>query len=365
MDDPCHILGIDVGSVSLSVALIGLKREILITAYRFHHGDIRGTLREALNGFHLEGICRVAATSSTPSILRASRRYDNRVAIMEAARHFHRDIGSILIVGGEAFGLIGFDGNGRYRSFRTNTSCAAGTGSFLDQQARRLNLESTEALSERAYSNTGSVPKIASRCAVFAKTDLVHAQQEGYSLEEICDGLCHGLARNIVDTLCMDRDACAPIIFTGGVSRNRAVVRHIESMTGKDVFVDESGMYGAIGAAFLLAGKGHEEDFMAVRSADDLLFRGTTRKKYFHNPLELTLSHYPEFGGVETYEYAVAHIPFSQPVEVDIYEVLEPGSCLEVYLGVDIGSTSTKAVLLADGGRVLAGFYTGTAGRPV
>ena len=364
-DDRCRILGIDIGSVSLSVAEISLNREILKTAYRSHHGDIRGTLREALNGFDLGGICRVAATSSTPSILRASRRFDNRVAIMEAARHFHQDIGSILIVGAEAFGLIGFDRHGRYRSFRTNTSCAAGTGSFLDQQARRLNLESADALSERACSNTGAVPKIASRCAVFAKTDLVHAQQEGYSLEQICDGLCYGLAKNIVDTLCMDRDAHAPIIFTGGVSRNRAVVKHIESMTGKKVLVDESGMYGAIGAAFLFATEEHKKDFMTIKSPDDLLFNETLRKKYFHDPLELTLSHYPDFGGVESYEYTVTGTPFSHPVEVDIYEGLEPASDHEVYLGVDIGSTSTKAVLLDESGRVLAGFYTVTAGRPV
>jgi predicted CoA-substrate-specific enzyme activase len=364
-DSRSRILGIDIGSVSLSVAEIGRKREILNTIYRFHRGDIRGALREALNGFDLRGNCKVAATSSSPSILRANRRYDNRVAVMEAARHFHHDIGSILIVGGEAFGLIGFHENGRYRSFRTNTSCAAGTGSFLDQQARRLNLDHAAALSERACSNRGSVPKIASRCAVFSKTDLVHAQQEGYSLEQICDGLCYGLAKNIVDTLRMDRDAAAPILFTGGVSRNRAVVRHIESMTGKEVLVDDSGMYGAVGAAFLLAGEEHEADFVDVRSADDLLLRETPRKKFFHDPLELTLSHYPEFGGIETYEYPVTGVPCSHPVEVDIYEVLEPESDCPVFLGVDIGSTSTKAVLLDEGGRVLAGFYTATAGRPV
>jgi activator of 2-hydroxyglutaryl-CoA dehydratase len=148
MNPGCRILGIDIGSVSLSLAEVSLKREILKTAYRFHHGDIRGTLREALDAFDLGGVCTVAATTSTPSILRVSRRYDNRLAIMEAARHFYQDIGSILVVGGEAFGLIGFDEKGRYRSFRTNTSCAAGTGSFLDQQARRLNLDGAGALSE-------------------------------------------------------------------------------------------------------------------------------------------------------------------------------------------------------------------------
>ena len=78
----------------------------------------------------------IAAISSNPSIIRAGRRYDNRLAIIAATQHFHEKIGAIL--GGEAFSLTGFDRDGRYRSFRTNTSCAAGTGSFLDQQARRL-----------------------------------------------------------------------------------------------------------------------------------------------------------------------------------------------------------------------------------
>ncbi|MBN2123965.1 MAG: CoA activase [Deltaproteobacteria bacterium] len=365
MDDSFRILGIDVGSVSLSVAEISLKRDICKTAYRFHHGDIRETLRKTLEDFDLGRIRGVAATSSTPSLLRADGRYDNRVAIMEAARHFHRQIGAILVVGGEAFGLIGFDERGNYRSYRTNTSCAAGTGSFLDQQARRLGLESTEALSENAFSNRGKVPKIASRCAVFAKTDLVHAQQEGYDLEQICDGLCYGLAKNIVDTLSMDREVREPILFTGGVSKNRAVVRHIEAVVGKQVLVDETGMYGAIGAAFLFAGEGAGEQVAPIGSAEDLLVRETIQKKYFHDPLELTLSPYPEFGGIETYEYMPPDVPFPYPVEVDIYEALEPGSEYEVYLGVDIGSTSTKAVLMEECGRVLAGVYTCTAGRPV
>ena len=104
-------------------------------------------------------------------------------------------------------------------------------------------------MSERAFSNQGAIPKIASRCAVFAKTDLVHAQQEGYSLDQICDGLCYGLAKNIADTLSMDRELNTPVIFTGGVSKNKAVVYHLQSITGKDILVDETGIFGAIGAA--------------------------------------------------------------------------------------------------------------------
>ena len=118
---------------------------------------------------------------------------------------------SILNVGGEKFSLIRFDKDGHYQSLRSNTSCAAGTGGFLDQQAKRLSLKDSAELSKKALANTGETPKIASRCSVFAKTDIIHRQQEGYSLEEICDGLCRGLANNISDTLNLSEEGLSPI----------------------------------------------------------------------------------------------------------------------------------------------------------
>jgi len=365
MDPHAVLLGIDIGSVSISLAAINSVGDLCQTAYQFHHGDIAATFRKMMSAFDPKQISGIAATSSTPSMIKATRQYDNRVAIMAAAHHFHPRMGGILIVGGQAFGLIGFDEQGRYHSFRTNSSCATGTGSFLDQQARRLNLQSAEVLSNKALDNKGSIPKIAARCAVFAKTDLVHAQQEGYSLEQICDGLCYGLAKNIVDRLALDRDPFSPIIFTGGVSRSRAVVQHITSIIQKEIIVDPTGVYGALGAAFLLFDEWRENDTVGFRSVTDMLRPGTVQKKYGHAPLTLTLSNYPDFGGDEAYDYVSADAGGSYPVEVDIYDPLIPPNGWEVFLGMDIGSTSTKAVLLNADGRIMAGFYTSTAGRPV
>lgn len=157
-NDPFVFLGIDIGSVSISVAEVNTERKILKTAYQFHHGSIEETFTKIMKAFDLKEIYGLAATSSTPSIIKAEQRYDNRVAIIEATRHFHQKIGAIPVVGGEAFGLIGFDETGRYRSFKTNTACAAGTGSFLDQLAQRLNLENAQALGEKALNNHESVP---------------------------------------------------------------------------------------------------------------------------------------------------------------------------------------------------------------
>ncbi len=361
-----HILGIDIGSVSISIAEINPLKEVVNFAYEFHHGNITETLKKLLGRFDLSVICGIASTSSTPEIIAVNSRYDNRISIIAAAKHFHEKVGSILIVGGERFGLISFDEDGSYKNFKSNTLCAAGTGSFLDQQAKRLNLSGIEELSDIAFNNKGVIPKIATRCAVFAKTDLVHAQQEGYSLEEICDGLCHGLAKNIVDTLMKGQQTIPPVIFTGGVSRNRAVARHIQSIIGMNVIADEmSWLYGAIGAGLNLMEEPHLLNRAALISHDDMILHKPLEKKHYYEPLSLKLSDYPDFTSVHKYEYANLDANDLYTVEVDIYKDLVPGELYEVSLGIDIGSTSTKAILVNRERKALAGFYTRTAGRPV
>jgi activator of 2-hydroxyglutaryl-CoA dehydratase len=361
-----NILGVDIGSVSISVVGINREKEIVQTAYEFHHGNITDCLKKILTEFDLSRIRGIASTSSTPSIIKVDGQYDNRVSVIEAARHFHPGAGAILIVGGERFGLIRFDDEGSYRNFKSNTPCAAGTGSFLDQQAKRLDLSGIGELSERAFSNTGIIPKIATRCAVFAKTDLMHAQQEGYSLEEICDGLCHGLAKNIADTLMKGETLRSPVLFVGGVSKNRAVTGHLQSIIGKDIITDElSCSYGAIGAGFSLMDDVHLMGRTETKSVEEMLIHRPPDKSYHYDPLRLKLSDYPDFSSMKKYECRAFDRESPYPVEVDLYEDLMTADTHEVYLGIDIGSTSTKAVLIDRERKVLAGFYTRTSGRPV
>lgn len=360
-----NILGVDIGSVSISLAEITPDKQIWKTSYEFHHGMIREALSHMLEKYDLTGICGIAATSSTPLLIKVNQQYDNRIAVMKACDHFHGPVQAILIVGGEKFGLIRFDDKGNYRDFKANTSCAAGTGSFLDQQAGRLGLKNTEALSELAFTNTGAVPLIASRCAVFAKTDLVHAQQEGFALSQICDGLCSGLAKNIVDTLFAGESFQGKIVFTGGVAKNRSVVRHISSLIDQGVVVGES-FYGAAGAALHLLDELLLKDRIRLSSVADVLIPKKSGKKWFYPPLKFQNTSYPDFSGMESFEYVPSDIQtgFSGRVEIDLYENLN-NTCQEAYLGMDIGSTSTKAVLIRRDKTVLAGFYTRTAGRPV
>ncbi|MGI6398349.1 MAG: acyl-CoA dehydratase activase [Desulfomonilia bacterium] len=359
------VIGIDAGSVSVGLAVLGPGGEIAAIDYRIHRGRIRETLAEMLGSIDLQGEFIVAVTSSTPFLVRFSERVDNQVAVISAARRLHPGVRSILQVGAEKFSLILLDSNGNYISSRTNTSCAAGTGSFLDQQAVRLSLESTQELSRLALENRGQVPMIASRCAVFAKTDIIHAQQEGYSLSEICDGLCRGLARNIADTLFAGRDIQGPVVFCGGVSKNKAVQKHIGDIVGREFVVDGySHVYGALGAAIRLLERAEEPAVSFVRTEDLILPREESRA-YAFDGLCLAGSSYPDFSSHEHYDYRVRTRTVPDTVEVDVYEDLSGIESAGVYLGIDIGSTSTKAVLMDGSKTVLAGLYTRTAGRPV
>jgi activator of 2-hydroxyglutaryl-CoA dehydratase len=148
-----HIVGIDIGSVAISLVVIDKKGEISHSSYQFHSGAISETLRLMLSNVDISRIGGIAMTLSGPEVLSNAHRYDTQIAIIAAVKNYHREVGSILFIGGENFGLITFNDQGDYERYRSNSSCAAGTGSFLDQQAKRLNLKSIEMLSNVAFCN--------------------------------------------------------------------------------------------------------------------------------------------------------------------------------------------------------------------
>jgi predicted CoA-substrate-specific enzyme activase len=364
------VLGIDMGSVSIGLVHLTTDKCILKTAYAFHGGNVAETLLRLISDFNLSQPLWVAAAAGAPGTLRTTARFNDQICCIAAARHFNPDVRAILNVGGEKFHLIRLGEDGGYCGSRGSTSCAAGTGAFLDQQARRLNLSGSAELSRQALMNSGPRPRIASRCAVFAKTDLIHAQQEGFGLEAICDGLCHGLARNIVDTVLGGPAAPPWLLFCGGVALNRAVRRHLEAIAkARTVVPDQPQLFGALGAGLsfidtCLESGARQPATMPMTAPGDLFQSIRRKKRYTYPPLTLTRSRYPAFDSLEQYRYPEDIAPEDgTAVEVDRYGTF--GIRQPVYLGVDIGSTSTKAILLAPDRTVLAGFYTRTTGRPL
>jgi activator of 2-hydroxyglutaryl-CoA dehydratase len=147
-----------------------------------------------------------------------------------------------------------------------NTVCAAGTGSFLDHQASRLNM-SIEELSRQAL--LGNTPvHIAGRCTVFAESDMVHKQQTGHRVEDIIYGLCQALVRNYLSDVGSGKDIQPPVVFQGGVAFNRGIIRALGDELGTEIIVPpHHEVMGAIGAALLV----HENTAV---SRDGSRFRG-------------------------------------------------------------------------------------------
>lgn len=373
-DPQTSILGIDIGSVTISLVQMNLEGKILSTRYLFHKGQVREHLAEAGKDIDLASVKRIACCTSSWMDTSSVVMYNPQLAAIRAVKTLSPESKSLLYVGAEKFMVIRFDESGAFESVKSNSSCAAGTGSFLDQQAFRLNLSGIEELCETALRNNGPVPEIASRCSVFAKTDLIHAQQRGFSLESICDSLCKGLAKNIVDTLFNQEPPSPPLFFAGGVSLNAAVIKHLEALLGIPLQRHPwSHLAGALGAASLWLDEFRTSsekeqsipDNLLLSSLDDILLPEEEGKSCFHPPLKLTFSDYPDFTNEESWHFRSKAGTHPVDVQVDLYQPLSRRNTIETFLGIDIGSTSTKAILVNHEAKPVAGFYTYTSGKPI
>ncbi len=359
------LLGIDIGSVTISFVLMDMSGRILKTLYLAHKGKLREWLRSATHELDLSNLTGIAACASPVFNTGLITSFNTQLALIRATKILCNEARSLLYIGAEKFSLIRFDDKGNFESVRSNSSCAAGTGSFLDQQAFRLNLSGIEELSEVALRNKGPIPEIASRCSVFAKTDLIHAQQRGFSLEAICDSLCRGLAVNVVDTLFKQADPSLPLFFAGGVSKNAAVIRHLEDLLNTRFILNEySCCLGAAGACYLWLQDKQHPAMKKISSLDEILLPDDQEKNYFYPPLEIKLSGYPDFISEASWKFKPSFVAHTADVLVDQYVPLVKGSNYKSLLGIDIGSTSTKAILTNTDHSPLAGFYTATLGRP-
>ena len=141
-----------------------------------------------------------------------------------------------------------------------NTLCAAGTGSFLSSQAKRLGLN-VEDFGKIALTSKNPT-MIAARCTVFAESDLVHKIQMGYKRNDIIAGLCYSVASNYLNNVGKGKKIQGPIIFQGGVSKNVGVKKAFEDLLKEEIIIDKDGhLMGAIGSAILARKQGIRQEF--------------------------------------------------------------------------------------------------------
>lgn len=264
-------LGVDIGSISTKGVVIDGEGSILAERYLWTKGSpieaVRAVIRglEEMLGDTPPAICGTGVTGSARKLVGAM--LDADVVKNEITAHavgtlsVFPEARTILEIGGQDSKLILLE-DGVVVDYAMNTLCAAGTGSFLSSQAKRLGLE-VEALGELALLSKAPA-KIAARCTVFAESDLVHKAQIGHKREDIVAGLCTAVAANYLNNLAKGKAIRPPIVFQGGVSKNAGVVRAFEEATGAAIHVHPGGhLMGAIGAAALAmrAGSGKRFDF--------------------------------------------------------------------------------------------------------
>jgi len=167
-----------------------------------------------------------------------------------AAAHLVPTARTVIEIGGQDSKLIILR-EGLVNDFAMNTVCAAGTGSFLEHQARRLGLSMAEFASEAIESKKPI--KVTGRCTVFVESDMVHAQQTGAKRADIIYGLCLALVRNFLADAGRNREIEPPVVFQGGVAKNAGMVKAFNEVLGFEIIVPPAPeVSGALGAALLL-----------------------------------------------------------------------------------------------------------------
>lgn len=336
-------LGMDIGTSTVKLVLLK-NQEIEKQWMAVHHGTPFVCLKKGLSALELDAdtpfsLC--VTGSNTEALLEqdsAIPSLGDIPAIVEGVRWIIPQVGSVIEIGSQGARFI-TDLQSRALQFSVNEHCAGGTGSFFEDQMSRVGckLEDYSSLVEQAQ----SVPRLSGRCAVFAKTDIIHRQQEGVSTPDILLGLCYAMIRNYKVTIVRRLPICKSVVFCGGVTCNAGVIRAIRDVFGlseEELIVPEFARYeAALGAALKASGS------FTLRQLNDSLDR--------------TLTTHHMVGTLPKLELR----PGTSLAEPNATKIIPESGCA---LGIDIGSTSTDLVLVGADGELVDFQYLRTAGDP-
>jgi predicted CoA-substrate-specific enzyme activase len=389
-------IGLDIGAVSLKLAAVGSSQDVallrqltdrnpegffpadvpassslagrplVLSRYRRIQGspiqstfDLLKELYEHVPEEMVEGI-RVTGSGSELIAKILGIYFENEFrAVAKGVREFYPDIRTVFEMGGETSKYIHLEPSARSKylgivDYQSSGDCAAGTGSFLDQQATRL-LYTVEQVGPAACA-ASCAARVAGRCSVFAKSDMIHAQQKGYSTDQILRGLCDAVARNFKSAIVKGRHVVAPVAFVGGVAMNEGVRKAMQEafqLAENDFVVPELYCWlGAIGAAIFETHETRKKTFKKIHQ-----LRQHTGKQNFacSDPLSM-----------ENVLLLRDRVP---PSANDLSSNVNPQSSIvnkfDSYLGIDIGSVSTNLVVIDTAGNLLHEIYLRTQGRPI
>ena len=248
-------VGMDIGSITTKAAVMDdekvLGTKVIFTGY---HAENAGNLvfNELLGDLKLEreAVSKIVATGYGRNSVRFAHAAITEITCHAAGAHYlNPRIRSIIDIGGQDSKAIVIDENGRVKDFAMNDKCAAGTGRFLEVMARALevDLEEFGELSIRSENPS----KISSLCTVFAESEVISLISKGEQRENIIAGIHESIAARVV-AMARRIGVADPVMMTGGVAKNKGVVRALEKHLGCTIAISQSAQEnGAIGAALL------------------------------------------------------------------------------------------------------------------
>jgi len=330
-------IGICLGASTISLVELekndnGMK--VVNKLRKTHEGNPKEAVAEVLKGIGKD-VSKVLVTG------RKFRKFVNipnitePEAIEEALEYANKDnkhYDIVISMGGETFIVYVLDSKNKISDVLTGNKCASGTGEFFLQQIRRMNLSLEEAIE---LGSKGESYAVSGRCSVFCKSDCTHALNKGIPVENVTAGLCEMMAEKITEII-----ANVPhnsILAIGGVSLNKVIIDKLKKNLNAEIdILDESSVFEALGAAVVAYEKGDK--------IPSELFKHEESSFTFLEPI----SKYEEF------------VTFNK---MEFTEAKEGEKCI---IGLDVGSTTTKAVLMRKSDdKVICSEYLRTNGNPI
>ena len=348
-------IGIDIGSTTVKTVVLSDTGEMLFRSYERHYSKVREKAAEQLRSVSdlLSGkkVKTLITGSAGLGVSKASGIpfVQEVYATAAAVRQYIPDTDAVIELGGEDAKIIFFQGS---LEERMNGSCAGGTGAFIDQMATLLNVTVGE-LDELSLRHEKIYP-IASRCGVFAKSDIQPILNQGGRKEDVAASIFQAVVDQTVAGLTQGRELTGKIVFLGGplfflMGLRQRFVETLELDEDHAVFPENGDCFAAVGAA--LCSKDYAE--LPFEEMLHLLEQSAGN-------VGLTDTLPPLFSSPEEYEAFAARHAAATPDNIDaaIYEG-------DAFLGIDAGSTTTKLVLIAPNGGILYSYYGSNRGSPV
>ena len=355
MNETLHV-GLDVGSTTVKIIVMDKNKNTLYKNYQRHFSDTKNTVCKVLEDLLIKYPLNSFTLALTGSGAMSAAKFlgvdfiQEVVSCKRAVEKYIPKTDVVIELGGEDAKIIYFD---QSIEQRMNGTCAGGTGAFLDQMASLLNTD-TAGLNELAK-NYKTIYPIASRCGVFAKTDIQPLINEGAAKEDIAASIFQAVVNQTISGLACGRPIRGHVAFLGGPLNylSELRTRFIETLhlTDDEIIVPEE--------AHLLVAKGAALDSIGTEAiTPDQLANKIEILKNSHDNTSKPLE--PLFKNEEDYkEFKERHDRDTvTKKDLSTYE----GNC---YLGIDAGSTTTKLVLIDDEGNLLYSLYGSNQGNPL